>query len=288
MNSERAKPPAVAAGGTAGGTAAGGGSGDGDALWADLLRAARTVAAEERALAPFLDEYVLSRPSFADALATRLGAKLVYHSERGGHLHDTFQNAFADDPAILAKVGEDLRAVVARDPACDSVLTPFLWFKGFQAITCQRVGNWLWRHGRQHFARYLQSLVAEVFNVDIHPAARLGGGILLDHATGFVVGETAVIEDNVSILHAVTLGGTGKERGDRHPKVRRGVLIGAGAKILGNIEIGEGAKIGAGSVVLTPVAPHTTVAGVPATVVGALGDAAPALNMDHNIWAAMI
>jgi serine O-acetyltransferase len=236
-----------------------------------------------------LREFVLDHATFGDALALRLGAKLVYHSERGGHLHEIFREAFTEDPVILNQIRADLRAVMDRDPACDSLLTPFLWFKGFQAITCHRVAHWLWNHQRQNFARYLQSLVSEVFAVDIHPAAKLGSGILLDHATGFVVGETAVIEDDVSILHAVTLGGTGKDRGDRHPKVRRGVLLGAGAKILGNIEIGEGAKIGAGSVVLDSVAPHTTVAGVPAIVVGDVDDADdPAFNMNHRlhaIWA---
>jgi serine O-acetyltransferase len=260
-----------------------------DALWDELRARAAATAAEEPALAALLGEFVLAHADFAHALSSRLGAKLVYHSERGGHLHEVFLEAFSGEPAILNQVRGDLLAVVARDPACDSVLTPFLWFKGFQAITCHRVAHWLWGNKRQHFARYLQSLVSEVFAVDIHPAARLGRGILLDHATGFVVGETAEIDDDVSILHAVTLGGTGKERGDRHPKVRRGVLIGAGAKILGNIEIGEGARVGAGSVVLESVAPHTTVAGVPAVLVGEVesGDT-PAYNMDHHIWAPVI
>jgi serine O-acetyltransferase len=259
-----------------------------DALWKELRGCATEVAAAEPALAPMLREFVLDHETFGRALALRLGAKLVYHSERGGHLHEIFLEAFAEEPGILGQVRADLRAVVDRDPACDSLLTPFLWFKGFQAITCNRVSHWLWNHQRQNFARYLQSLVSEVYAVDIHPAAQLGCGILLDHATGFVVGETAVIEDDVSILHAVTLGGTGKARGDRHPKVRRGVLLGAGAKILGNIEIGEGAKVGAGSVVLENVPPHVTVAGVPAVVVGDVDDAdEPAFNMNqqlHAIW----
>ena len=260
-----------------------------DLLWNELRSCAAEVAAAEPALAPMLHEFLLDHETFGEALALRLGAKLVYHSERGGHLHEIFLEAFRDDPAILDQVRADLHAVMDRDPACDSLLTPFLWFKGFQAITCHRVAHWLWNHQRQNFARYLQSLVSEVFAVDIHPAARLGKGILLDHATGFVVGETAVIEDDVSILHAVTLGGTGKERGDRHPKVRRGVLLGAGAKVLGDIEIGEGSKVGAGSVVLEPVPPHVTVAGVPATVVcDNLDPDDPAYNMNqrlHSIWA---
>jgi serine O-acetyltransferase len=173
-------------------------------------------------------------------------------------------------------------AVNDRDPACPDVLTPLLFFKGFQALVCYRVAHHLWKMGRREFALYLQSLVAETFAVDIHPAAQIASGILLDYATGFVAGETAVIEEDVSILHEVTLGGTGKERGDRHPKVRSGVLLGAGAKILGNVEIGRGAKVGAGSVVLKDVPAHTSVAGVPAKVVGTLRAASPALEMRHQ------
>ncbi|MDR2980960.1 MAG: serine O-acetyltransferase [Puniceicoccales bacterium] len=254
-----------------------------DPLWETLRARARIVSSEEPSLAPLLDEFVLIHPTFEKALALRLSAKLVYHSERGGHLHDMFSEAYESDKSICQNVRRDLEAIMERDPACDSVLTPFLWFKGFQALTCHRVAHWLWNNNRQHFARYLQSMVSEVFAVDIHPAARLGGGILLDHATGFVAGETAVIEDNVSILHDVTLGGTGKEKGDRHPKVRRGVLIGAGAKILGNIEIGECSKIGAGSVVLQSVPPHSTAAGVPAVIIGEAREESPSLTMDHCI-----
>jgi serine O-acetyltransferase len=255
-----------------------------DPLWDELQNCARSTASLEPSLAPLLDEFVLMHSTFECALAMRLGAKLVYHSGRDGHLQEIFQEAFSDDPVIGQKIRCDLRAAVARDPACDTILTPFLWYKGFQAIACYRVAHWLWTRQRPHFARYLQSLISEVFAVDIHPAARLGQGIFLDHATGFVVGETAVIGDDVSILHSVTLGGTGKDKGDRHPKVRRGVLIGAGAKILGNVEIGEGAKIGAGSVVLEPVAPHTTVVGVPAKETGFADDDTPAFNMNHSIW----
>ncbi|MDR0535630.1 MAG: serine O-acetyltransferase [Puniceicoccales bacterium] len=261
-------------------------------VWGEILASATRAIDVEQALAPMLREFVLDQPSFSHAIAYRLGAKLVYHSKRGGHLDEVFREAFLDDPAILAQIAADLNAIVERDPACDSVLIPFLWFKGFQAITCHRVAHWLWRRGRCLFALHIQSLVSEVFAVDIHPAARIGRGILLDHATGFVVGETAIIEDDVSLLHAVTLGGTGKERGDRHPKVRRGVLIGAGAKILGNIEINEGAKIGAGSVVLDSVPPHTTVVGVPAQPVEDVDSCdLPAFNMDHHfhklsrVWA---
>jgi serine O-acetyltransferase len=170
-----------------------------------------------------------------------------------------------------------------RDPATEHALIPFLWYKGFHAISLHRLAHSLWKSGRRELATHLQSLMSEHLAVDIHPAASFGVGILLDHATGFVAGETAVVGDNVSFLHEVTLGGTGKARGDRHPKIRSGVLIGAGAKILGNITVGEGAKIGAGSVVLKDVAPHTSVAGVPAVVIGRTSVDAPALDMDHSL-----
>ncbi|MGB0743029.1 MAG: serine O-acetyltransferase, partial [Opitutales bacterium] len=183
---------------------------------------------------------------------------------------------------ILQQVACDMIAANERDPACPDILTPLLYFKGFQALVCYRISNYLWLVGRRDLALYLQSLIAETFSVDIHPAAEISCGILLDHATGFVAGETAVIEHDVSILHEVTLGGTGKERGDRHPKVRSGVLLGAGAKILGNVEIGEGAKIGAGSVVLKDVPPHVSVAGVPARIVGKMSVSNPALDMCHQ------
>ena len=254
-------------------------------LWTDLRRYAEEIASEESLLIPQMEKSILMQPSFEHALALYLATKLEYRSEHsGGCLHNVFLEAFSNDPEIIQKTIFDLQAIVQRDPACDSVLIPFLWYKGFQAIACQRVAHWLWIRRRQYLARHLQSLASDVFAVDIHPAAQLGKGILLDHATGFVVGETAVIEDNVSILHSVTLGGTGKDKGDRHPKVRRGVLIGAGVTILGNIEIGEGAKIGAGSVVLEPVEAHTTVVGVPAKVVGQTISETPSLDMDHSIW----
>ncbi|MFM7743934.1 MAG: serine O-acetyltransferase, partial [Verrucomicrobiota bacterium] len=177
----------------------------------------------------------------------------------------------------------DIRATLERDPATEHALVPYLWFKGFHAISLHRLAHVLWKTGRKELATHLQSLVSEHLGVDIHPAARFGVGILLDHATGFVAGETSVVADNVSFLHEVTLGGTGKARGDRHPKIRSGVLVGAGAKILGNITVGEGAKIGAGSVVLKDVAAHTSVAGVPAVVIGQTSVDAPALDMDHSL-----
>ena len=254
-----------------------------DALWKIILEDACAIAQRESALHNLLDEMVLKRASLEEALSVRLSRKLAYHSTPEGYLKEVFMEAFCADKTIGQSICEDIIAVRERDPACRNFITPMLYFKGFQAITCYRVGHYLWRRRREDLALYLQSLVSEVFAVDIHPAAMIGCGILLDHATSFVAGETSVIEDNVSILHEVTLGGTGKETGDRHPKVRSGVLIGAGAKLLGNIEIGCGAKVGAGSVVLQDVPAHTTVAGVPATIVGAADSSEPCRGMDHHI-----
>ncbi|HBM86285.1 MAG TPA: serine O-acetyltransferase [Opitutae bacterium] len=250
-----------------------------DAHWGDLRLHATAIVAREPALQPLLRETVLDRNSFADCLTYRLARKLVNHAASVDVLHDVFMAAFLHEPMILQQIAYDMNAVHERDPACPDALTPLLYFKGFQALVCYRVAHHLWQHDRKELALYLQSLISETFSVDIHPAAHIGCGILLDHATGFVAGETAVIENNVSILHEVTLGGTGKERGDRHPKVRSGVLLGAGAKILGNVEIGAGAKIGAGSVVLKDVPPHTSVAGVPAQIIGQTKDVSPALGM---------
>jgi len=191
--------------------------------------------------------------------------------------------SYGENPEIVQSIARDLVAISERDPACSSALEPLLFFKGFLAIATYRAAHQFWLDGRNWLALYLQSLCSEAFAVDIHPAAQIGCGILLDHATSFVVGETAIIEDDVSILHEVTLGGTGKEHGDRHPIIRSGVLLGAGAKILGRVEIGQGAKVGAGSVVLTDVPPHTTVVGVPAVVVGESVEDSPAMEMNQRI-----
>ena len=254
-----------------------------DAHWADLRDRAGQIVAQEPDLAMLLNETVLERSSLAECLTYRIVRKLVNHGASVEALRKVFLEAFAKDPAILEQVARDMLAVNERDPACPDALTPLLYFKGFQSLVCYRVSHYLWNAERRNFALYLQSLIAETFSVDIHPAARISGGILLDHATGFVAGETALIEHDVSILHAVTLGGVGKERGDRHPKVRSGVLLGAGAKILGNVEIGEGAKVGAGSVVLKDVPPHTSVVGVPAKIAGQMDDSTPAHAMRHEI-----
>ena len=191
-------------------------------------------------------------------------------------------DAFGDDTGISLAARRDLLAVCDRDPACNRYSEPFLYYKGYQGLQAYRIAHWLWQRQRTAMALYFQHRIACEFDVDIHPAARIGRGIMLDHATGLVIGETAVVGNNVSILQSVTLGGTGKEEGDRHPKIGNGVLISAGAKILGNIRVGEGAKVGAGSVVLEDVPPHTTVAGVPAKVVGKPSSDQPALEMDHD------
>jgi len=253
-----------------------------DPVWTALRAEAEAVVQREPILSGLLQVSLLNRNSFEEALSYRLPRKLGHHAVSEQYLHDLFMQTFADDPGLGRCIRRDLQAVRDRDPAAGNFLNPFLYFKGFQALATYRVAHHLCGQGRSDMALYLQSIMSEVFQVDIHPAARIGCGVLFDHATSIVIGETAVIEDNVSILHEVTLGGTGKDKGDRHPKVREGVLIGAGAKILGNVEIGHCAKIGAGSVVLDDVRAHTTVAGVPAKEVGESDDL-PALGMDHHL-----
>jgi len=230
-----------------------------------------------------ISDTVLSHENFGDALAHRLARKLGDYALSIESLEAIFCEAFSADPGIETAALADLTAVRDRDPACPDLLTPFLFFKGYQAIQAYRFAHWLWKRGRVHLAKHLQSRVSEIFAVDIHPAARLGQGLLLDHGTGVVIGETSVIDDDVSMLQGVTLGGTGKQCGDRHPKIRRGVLIGAGAKVLGGITIGEGAKLGAGSIVLEDVHPYTTVVGNPARAVGTRHTQMPALTMDQSL-----
>lgn len=252
-------------------------------LWQKLRQEAETVIKDEPHLGPLVLDVILSRDSLCTAFGARLSRRLAREDMPRAALEPLFNRVFTTNPKIVHSAHRDLLAMFERDPACFSPLEPLLFFKGFLALTTYRVSHQLWIDGRRWLALYLQSLASEAFAVDIHPAARIGCGILLDHATSFVVGETAIIEDDVSILHEVTLGGTGKNIGDRHPIVRSGVLIGAGAKILGRVEIGTGAKIGAGSVVLTNVAPYVTVAGVPAVVVGVSKDSNPASAMDQML-----
>jgi serine O-acetyltransferase len=253
------------------------------ALWEDLRREATDIARREPFLARHLDLILLAHEGFADALAGLIAHRLHDDTLPEGALRDIAREAIADRPGIAEAALADLAATRERDPAAGGLITPFLYFKGYHGLQAQRVAHWLWDRGRVHAALYVQSRLSTVLALDIHPAARIGRGVLIDHATGVVIGETAVVGDNVSMLQNVTLGGTGKERGDRHPKVGDGVLIGAGAKILGNIRVGDGAKVGAGSVVLAEVPAHTTVAGVPARVVSRCCPENPALNMDHSL-----
>ncbi len=252
-------------------------------IWNQIrLEAARDAQAEP-ALASFLYTVILNHQRLEDALSFILASKLGSSTLTALTLRDLMNPVFTADPEIGQAIRADLRAIVTRDPACRGYCVPLLYFKGFHSLQAYRVAHYYWINDRQPLALYLQSRISEVFAADIHPGAKIGQGILFDHATSIVIGETAVIADDVSMLHEVTLGGTGKQTGDRHPKIRRGVMIGAGAKVLGNIVIGEGSKIGAGSVVLDHVPPHCTVAGVPARQVGRPTHAFPALEMDQSI-----
>jgi len=253
-----------------------------DPVWTAIRAEAWSEDERDPILRKFLKETILKNKRLEDALSLVLSAKLATESVYPMILRALIDQAFNESPAIGQAIRADLQAIRDRDPASRGFLGPFLYFKGFQALQAFRVGNWYFKQGRQLLASHLQNRISEVFGVDIHPAAQIGSGVFLDHATAIVIGETAVVEDNVSMLHEVTLGGTGKELGDRHPKVRQGVMIGAGAKILGNIEIGAGAKVAACSVVLDPVPAHCTVAGVPAKIVGRSQVDVPALEMDQQ------
>jgi serine O-acetyltransferase len=236
--------------------------------WAQLRVEAMQAAAEEPLLASYLHASILHHDRIEDALSYHLAQKLGHGDLPALQLREVIREAHASEPQLAAQATRDMRVVRERDPACRTYLQPFLYFKGFGGLQSYRIANWLWRQEREILAYHLQSRVSELFAVDIHPAAKIGSGVFIDHAHGIVIGETAVVEDDVSMLHSVTLGGTGKEGGDRHPKIRRGVMIGAGAKVLGAIEVGEDARIAAGSVVLEDVAPRCTVAGVPAKPIG--------------------
>lgn len=251
--------------------------------WDKIRAEAVEMAAQEPMLASFFHSTILNHDSLRSALSFQLANKLGSAVMPAMVLREVIETAFRAQPEMLDAVAADICAVKDRDPAVRYYSTPLLYLKGFHALQAYRVGHWLWGQGRQALATFLQNQVSVVFGVDVHPAARIGRGIMFDHASGIVIGETAVVENDVSILQNVTLGGTGKEHGDRHPKIREGVMIGAGAKVLGNIEVGCGAKIGAGSVVLQAVPPHTTVAGVPARVVGTPGCEKPSLDMNQGL-----
>lgn len=253
-----------------------------DTLWLKIRLEAEQAALAEPAIQPLLQAAILTHAALLDALAQLLDSKLGIPACPRGIIADATLAAMQDDVAIAQACQRDLLAFAERDPACRTLLQPLLFYKGFVALQAHRVAHWLWRHDRTTLAYFVQSRCSEALQVDIHPAAQLGSGIFLDHATGIVIGETCVIDDDVSILQNVTLGGNGKERGDRHPKIRRGVLIGAGAKVLGNIVIGEESRIAAGSVVLKDVPPHITVAGVPAKPIGESAPPHPAACMDHT------
>ncbi|MFT4001893.1 MAG: serine O-acetyltransferase [Rhizobium sp.] len=252
-----------------------------DPIWDSMREEARAAAERDPLLAAFLYSTIINHRSLEECVIYRICERLDHPDLQAILLRQTFEEMLADWPEWGSILRVDIQAVYDRDPACLRFLEPVLYFKGFHALQTHRLAHWLYNRGRRDFALYLQSRSSSVFQTDINPAARIGKGIFLDHATGLVVGETAVIGDNVSILHGVTLGGTGKEGSDRHPKIAHGVLIGAGAKILGNIQIGHCSRIAAGSVVLKEVPAKTTVAGVPAKVVGEAGCSEPSRSMDQ-------
>jgi serine O-acetyltransferase len=254
-----------------------------DPVWTRIRDEAEEIVRREPELATFIYSTVLHHDRLEAAVVHRIAERLDHAALSGDLIRQAYSDALRDDPDLGNAFRADLVAVYDRDPATSRFIDPLLYFKGFHAIQAHRLAHWLWNKGRKDFAYYIQSRSSAAFQTDINPAAKIGRGIFLDHATGFVVGETAVVEDDVSILHDVTLGGTGKENEDRHPKIRRGVMIGAGAKILGNIEVGHCARIAAGSVVVKPVPNNVTVAGVPAKVVGEAGCSEPSRTMNQML-----
>ncbi|MDR5651797.1 serine O-acetyltransferase [Ruixingdingia sedimenti] len=254
-----------------------------DPVWDRIRLDAEESVRNEPLLGGLIHGSLLHHPTMERALAFRFSMKLASGEMSEQILREIADEAYADDESLGQAARADLVAVYERDPACHRMIQPILFFKGYQAVQAYRVAHWLWRRGRRDMAYFVQMRMSELFGVDIHPAARVGRGIMIDHAHAVVIGETAVVGDNVSMLHSVTLGGTGKEDGDRHPKIGNGVLIGAGAKVLGNIRVGECSRIAAGSVVLSDVPRCTTVAGVPARVVGEAGCSQPSVTMDHRL-----
>ena len=253
-----------------------------DPIWSEMRKEAEAAVSAELALGSFIYATVLSHARLEEAVCHRLAQRLNHTDVDAGLIAQTFAGVLENEPELGSVFRADLAAVFERDPACTRYLEPLLYFKGFHALVTHRFAHALWKRGRKDFALYLQSQSSRMFAVDIHPAARFGKGIMIDHATGFVVGETAVVGDNCSFLHGVTLGGSGKESGDRHPKIGDGVLIGAGAKVLGNIKVGNCSRIAACSVVLSDVDKNVTVAGVPARVVGSAGCSDPARIMEQG------
>ena len=257
-----------------------------DPVWSTIRAEAETLAADEPLMASMVHAVVLNHRSLEDALSYRIAEKLASAEMPALLIREICDMAYADRPEIGVAARADIIAVRDRDPFCNRMLQPLMYFKGFLGIQAYRVGHWLWKDGRKDMAMFFQMRVSELFSMDINPAARIGQGIMIDHAHAIVIGETAVVGDDVSMLHSVTLGGTGKEGGDRHPKIGDGVLIGAGAKVLGNIRIGNCSRIAAGSVVLKDVPPCKTVAGIPAKIVGEAGCDRPSYSMNQMIGAA--
>ena len=254
-----------------------------DPIWSALRQQAEAMAISEPTLAGFVHATILQHDRLEQALSYHLARKLGSDDLSPLAIREIFDHAIAAEDSFGQAVRADLSAVFERDPACHSYLDAFLFYKGFHALECHRVAHWLWQEGRAAMALFLQSRISQLFAVDVHPAAKIGRGIMFDHATGIVIGETAVVEDDVSIMQDVTLGGTGKESGDRHPKIRRGVLLSLGAKVLGNIEVGEYSRVGAGSVVLKSVPPGCTAVGVPAKLVNCDCGENPSQQMNHFI-----
>ena len=254
-----------------------------DPVWDRITDEAQEAVRNEPLMGGLVHACILHHKTLEKALSYRISAKLTSNEMSMVVLRDIADQAYAEAPELVEAARADLMAVFERDPACHRLLQPILYFKGYQAMQAYRVGHWLWGQGRRDLAYFFQMRVSEIFGIDIHPAARIGKGIMIDHAHSIVVGETAVVGDNVSMLHSVTLGGTGKEEEDRHPKIGDGVLIGAGAKVLGNISIGNCSRVAAGSVVLSDVPACKTVAGVPARIVGEAGCDHPSVEMDQMV-----
>lgn len=252
-------------------------------LWPLMRKEAQVKAQEEPILGSYFHATILNHGTFGDALSFRLASKLDNPMLPTMLIRDVIAEAMSNDETLLSAAEIDVLATFSRDPACNDLSTPFLFYKGFHALQAHRVAHWLWQQGRKTLAQFFQNQISVTLGIDIHPAAQMGSGIMFDHATGIVIGETAVVEDDVSILHSVTLGGTGKDSGDRHPKIRQGVLLSAGCKIIGNIEVGRNSKVGAGSVVLEDVPPNVTVAGVPAKIVSRQHNHIPSHEMDQSI-----
>jgi len=254
-----------------------------DPVWSRMREEAEALAGAEPFMTSMAHSVVLHHESLESALSYRIAQKLSSPEMSPLLLREMADKAYAENRAMGDAGRADIVATFERDPACDRMIKPLLYFKGFLAVQAQRLAHHLWKTGRRDIALYLQMRSSEQFSVDIHPGARIGKGIMIDHAHAIVIGETAVVGDDVSMLHSVTLGGTGKEGGDRHPKIGDGVLIGAGAKVLGNIRVGNCSRIASGSVVLRDVPACKTVAGIPARIVGDAGCERPALSMDHRV-----